>query len=79
MLNLQNTPEGFRAGNTENFVEGWLKITHDPWIMEAVQGVHIPLEALPDQTRPPFPYRLNPLEFSAVGVGRKESDREDFT
>ena len=54
------------AGRISHFVEAWLHVTQDPWIIHVVQGFRIPFHAIPKQHNEPFPYRLSPLESEAA-------------
>lgn len=49
----------FIAGGTKGCLLEWLKITHDPWILEAIRGVKIEWENLPSQSSDPAPYFMS--------------------
>ena len=43
----------FKAGRLKYFSAAWFKITSDPWILEAIQGVKIEFQMKPFQRLPP--------------------------
>ena len=47
----------FKAGGTQFCVNNWLKLTHDYWIIENIQGSCIEFERLPVQEVVPMEYR----------------------
>ena len=61
-----NTAKNFRAGNIAAYVHSWAQLSSDPWIVDTVQGVTIPLEQEPFQEGIPFPYRLSEWERVAM-------------
>ena len=56
----------FRGGQISSKIAQWRKISSDPWLLEAVQGVEIPFESLPFQEREPRPYKLSEVETGFV-------------
>ena len=57
-----NTTSNFQAGNIAKFVDNWLSISNDPWVLSEIQGSQIPFVAVPIQERAPYPYRLSGVE-----------------
>ena len=47
------TATPFKAGRLKYFSAAWSKITSDPWILEAIQGVKIEFQMKPFQRLPP--------------------------
>lgn len=54
------------GGNTMNYVENWRKITSDPWVISAIQGIEIPLVDFPIQKREPKPIRFSQEEMNLM-------------
>lgn len=48
----------FIAGNIQFHAEAWRKVTQDPWVLNAVQGVEIPFTSTPYQTIEPREYKM---------------------
>ena len=58
-FNFVNTPDNFVGGQIQDSIEFWKKLSRDPWILDTVTGVKIPLTQAPMQRSVPKPYRLN--------------------
>ena len=43
------------AGRIRHFLPNWVKLTQDPWVLEAVQGFRVPFTQQPFQKQPPKP------------------------
>ena len=41
------------AGRLQYFKSNWVKITQDPWVLEAIQGYRVPFSQQPYQSYPP--------------------------
>ena len=52
----------FCGGQISSCIVEWMKITHDPWVLQVIEGLKIPFFKLPYQEKEPFPYRLSNLE-----------------
>ena len=65
-MSLLNSSESFVAGNIANFVDSWLELTHDTWVISNVKGVSIPFISVPLQARVPRPLRLSDAEASVI-------------
>ena len=63
---LYNDSQSFRAGNIASRLDVWAQVTGDPWVLEQVVGVKIPLWDCRLQDRVPFPYRLGEEERQVV-------------
>lgn len=50
------------GGNTKHFVNNWKKISSDPWIISAIQGIEIPLIEFPYQHEEPRPIKFSKEE-----------------
>ena len=58
--------EQFEAGQIACRVGEWRKLSSDAWLISNIQGVEIPFEVLPQQSREPRPYRLSDQESNFV-------------
>ena len=66
----------FVAGNISNCLDAWKLYTRDPWVLDNVFEVEVPLDFWPTQHVVPRPYRLNPQDWPAI---RTELDQMLFT
>ena len=62
----------FVGGQIAYKVNEWKKLSGDPWLINSIQGVRIPFEEVPRQTREPRPFKLSVEEsdFVSVELGR---------
>ena len=58
--------EKFVAGQISFHASQWEKVSKDPWLIKAVQGVVIPVVEQPRQEREPRPFRLSDREVKFV-------------
>ena len=66
-LNMQiHTQKCFKAGQIKHFTDSWEKLTSDPWILEAIQGVNIEFTSPPYQSYIPKEPTLGNTEANAV-------------
>lgn len=49
----------FIAGGISRCLNQWLKITHDPWVLEVIKGIKIEFLEVPHQEAEPEPYRMS--------------------
>ena len=56
----------FTGGQIGQFRSEWGKISSDPWLIDAIQGVAIPFVSEPVQLKEPHPYRLSEEESASV-------------
>ena len=47
------------AGRTKHFVDNWVNLTQDQWVLESIQGVRIEFQHSPRQDFPPPEFHLN--------------------
>ena len=50
------------AGKIRHFLPNWVKLTQNPWVLEAVQGFRVPFTQQPFQKQPPKPLRHSEAE-----------------
>ena len=50
------------AGRIRHFLPNWVKLTQNPWVLEAVQGFRVPFTQQPFQKQPPKPLRHSEAE-----------------
>ena len=43
------------AGRLQHLKSNWVRITHDPWVLEAIKGCRIPFSQQPYQPYQPYP------------------------
>ena len=58
-LLLNNTVNNFKAGNLRNYHNLWSKYTRDPWVLNQVQGIKIPLTGSTFDKNSLFPIRFD--------------------
>ena len=49
----------FRAGCTKQHLNAWLRLTHDPFVIESIQGVQVDLEEKPFQGTAPNEFQMS--------------------
>lgn len=57
----------WRGWVTKWCLDEWLIITHDPWVLEAIKGVKIEWDNLPEQNGEPEPYRMSDKKRKIIG------------
>ncbi len=63
---LRNTTDNFIAGKTKQYINTWVKITNDRWILSTICGYKIELTHRPRQLTIPSPLSFSDLENSAI-------------
>jgi hypothetical protein len=48
-----NTPNNFQGGKIQQFLQNWMKITSDPWIIKQIQGYKLEFSGVPQQSHVP--------------------------
>lgn len=64
----EETDAKFVAGNLRNNWSSWRALTSDPWILNCVSGMSIPLLITPVQEREPFPFKMDEVERAFVKI-----------
>ena len=67
------------AGGLHHFIRNWEKITHDSWVLEAVQGYRVPLPALPFKSLKSLSSGGRPLAERDPEYAREACHRGDHT
>ena len=57
-----------QAGRIKAFKQNWALLTQDPWVLQTVQGFHLPLVAQPVQTTVPSQMHFPPDQQSLISV-----------
>lgn len=61
-----NTPDNFIGGKICFFSETWRKLTHDPWILNLVNGYNIEFDTKPYQNKNPRKIHFNEQEQTII-------------
>ena len=62
----------FTGGNLANNIEEWEKLTHDPYILEAIMGYEIEFNDIPQQVQTIREYSTTDLEASILDAEVKK-------
>ncbi|CAC5382740.1 unnamed protein product [Mytilus coruscus] len=54
-----NTPDNFIGGKVIKFLENWMSLTSDNWVLDVVKGYQIEFEQIPSQNKEPNILQFN--------------------